>query len=143
MDVTQVLPLVKASLGISSTVRDTYLTAKINSIIQELEDQNGLILDGSNSYHLMFVVDYSVWRYLSRDSSGGMPRHLKWRLNNLIIHVGANSLDVDSILNVDALPVNPDSKTVYILSTDNSKQMYLSGVWKTVNLVNGSWAVVA
>ncbi|NMF06260.1 hypothetical protein ACUH7Y_07070 [Clostridium beijerinckii] len=86
MDTTLILGLVKAKLGISTTVRDTYLQAIIDGVIKELEDEQGLTLDGSNSYHLLFIVDYATWRYESKDKDGAMPRHLQFRLHNLIIH---------------------------------------------------------
>jgi hypothetical protein len=94
MDASTVLELVKARLGISTTVRDTYLIAIIDGVIKELEDEKGLALDGTNPYHLMFVVDYATWRYQSRDSDGAMPRHLQYRLHNLMIHVGGVQNDV-------------------------------------------------
>ena len=94
MDASTVLDLVKARLGITTAVRDTYLTAIINGIIKELEDEKGLTLDGANPYHLMFVVDFATWRYQSRDESGAMPRHLQYRLHNMIIHAGGGAGDV-------------------------------------------------
>ncbi|KNY24842.1 hypothetical protein [Pseudobacteroides cellulosolvens] len=86
MDNNLVLSLVKERLGIRSIVRDTYLTAIINGVVKELEDEKGLTLDSANSSHLMFLVDYVTWRYQSRDSEIGMPRHLQFRLHNLILH---------------------------------------------------------
>ena len=94
MDVTQVLELAKARLGITTVVRDVYLTAIIEGIIKELTDEKGLVLDGTNPYHLMFVVDFATWRYQSRDESGAMPRHLQYRLHNLMIHAGGGASDV-------------------------------------------------
>jgi len=94
MDVAQVLELVKARLGITTVVRDVYLTAIIEGIIKELTDEKGLALDGANPYHLMFVVDFATWRYQSRDESGAMPRHLQYRLHNLMIHTGGGASDV-------------------------------------------------
>ncbi|WP_031517591.1 hypothetical protein [Desulfofalx alkaliphila] len=88
MDVTLATSLVKERLGIRTNVRDTYLTTITESVIKELEDEKGLVLDGANPYHLMFVVDYATWRYQSRDSDKAMPRHLQFRLHNLIIHTG-------------------------------------------------------
>lgn len=87
MDILTVVSLVKERLGIKTTVRDTYLTAIAEGVTKELEDEKGLVLDGTNSYHLMFVVDYVTWRYQSRDSDGAMPRHLQYRLHNLVVHV--------------------------------------------------------
>ena len=94
MESTFVISLVKARLGISTAVRDTYLTAIVEGVIKELEDEKGLVLDGANPYHLMFVVDYATWRYQSRDKDAGMPRHLQYRLHNLFIHAGGAVSDV-------------------------------------------------
>lgn len=90
MDVSQIVALVKERLGIRSAVRDTYLTVITESVVTELEDEKGLKLDADNSYHLLFCVDYATWRYQSRDDAGAMPRHLQFRLHNLMIHVGGN-----------------------------------------------------
>ena len=95
MDTSTVLDLVKASLGISSNVRDTCISAIIDGVIKELEDEKGIVLDGTNPYHLMFVVDYSKWRYKNKDSEGAMPRHLQFRMHNLVIHASKESDDND------------------------------------------------
>lgn len=79
------LDLTKARVGLSTNVRDTYLEKIIESIIEELSENNGLSLESGNSFHLMFVVDYADWRYSNRDSEKGMPRHLQYRLHNMIL----------------------------------------------------------
>ena len=94
MDTQLAVSLVKERLGIKTNVRDTYLTAIVDGVVKELEDEKGLVLDGANPYHLMFVVDYATWRYQSRDSPEGMPRHLQYRLHNLMIHAGGGASDV-------------------------------------------------
>lgn len=142
MDIATILSLVKERLGIKTNARDTYLGAIIEGILKELEDEKGLVLDDANPYHLMFVVDYTTWRYQNRDSEGSMPRHLQFRLHNLMIHVGAANLRVDSVETVAVLPAVPGDYIVYILTTDGSKQMYIDGVWTKVDLVDGSWVVV-
>ena len=99
MDTSTILELLKARLGISTTVRDAYLTAIIGGVIKELEDEKGIALDEENPYHLMFVVDYSTWRYqsvnttqtTSTSSPLAMPRHLQFRLHNLMIHANKES----------------------------------------------------
>lgn len=92
MDTATILDLVKARSGISTDVRDTYLLAIIEGIITELEGEKGIVLDNENQNHLMFVVDYSVWRYQSRDSTGDMPKHLHWRLRNLYLNSGGKNV---------------------------------------------------
>lgn len=86
MDVDNILTLVKYRLGISTDKRDTYLTAIINGLISELEGEQGITLVSTDMSQTMFIVDYAVWRYQARDSTGALPRHLQFRLNNLIIH---------------------------------------------------------
>ena len=94
MNASTVVALVKERLGIKTDVRDIYLTAIVDGVVKELEEEKGLVLDGANPYHLMFVVDYATWRYQNRDESGAMPRHLQFRLHNLMIHTGGGASDV-------------------------------------------------
>ena len=88
MDTNTILQLVKARLGITSPVRDTYLTAIVEAVKHELTDEKGILLEVNNPNHLMFVVDLATWRYESKDNTGAMPRHLQYRLHNLVIHNG-------------------------------------------------------
>ncbi len=80
-----VLQLLKERIGIRSDKRDVYLRHIIESVIDELENEKGLTLKADSPSHLMFIVDYSNFRYKSRDESGGMPRHLQFRLHNLVV----------------------------------------------------------
>lgn len=94
MDVQGLLIIVKARLGISTEVRDEYLKAIINGILQELTEVQGIKLREDSLYQQMFVADFAVWRYQSRDEAGGMPRHLQARLHNLILSDGGGTDDV-------------------------------------------------
>lgn len=94
MDTATILELIKARIGISSDVRDTYLLAIIESVIAELGDEKGIVLDRENMNHIMFIVDYSTWRYQNRDGDKGTPRNLQFRLHNLFIHNGGGKSDV-------------------------------------------------
>lgn len=101
MNTETVLQLVKARLGITTNVRDSYIEAIVQGVITELEDEKGLALDGANPYHLMFVVDYATWRYQSVIEPSHipgkvplpMPRHLQFRLHNLIVKQKAGASD--------------------------------------------------
>jgi len=86
MNTTEILTLVKAKIGISTAVRDALLTAIIDGVIDELQNEKGLALDSASPNHIMFVVDYSVWRYQNRDGNTGLPRHLQYRLHSLYIN---------------------------------------------------------
>ena len=88
MDTATILELVKARLGISTNVRDAYLTAIVKSVIDELQNEKGIVLDPEDMSHVMFVANYSEWRYSNRDSSKAMPKYLQWDLRNLFISSG-------------------------------------------------------
>jgi len=88
MDTEMILQLTKARIGISSIARDSYISSIIESIIKELEDEKGILLSDTNANHKMFIVDYATWRYQNRDGDKGMPRNLKFRFNNIMIHNG-------------------------------------------------------
>jgi hypothetical protein len=85
-----VLGLVKERRGIrASTARDTFILAIIESILSELEDEKGLVLDGTNSYHLMFVTDYADWRYKGSPINEWRP--IQFRLHNMMIRSGGGT----------------------------------------------------
>lgn len=82
------LPLLKANLNITQDVRDGYLQAVLDGVVDELSEVQGIDLDPENAYHVQFVVDFAAWRYRSRGETGGMPQHMRFRLNNLMLHEG-------------------------------------------------------
>ncbi|MDQ8566023.1 hypothetical protein Q3F77_09640 [Enterococcus faecium] len=81
---TQILELLKVNLGIMTDKRNEYLLTIIDSVISELESEQGIIIDNNDDLHIMFIVDYSAWRYRSR-GEGVMPRNLQFRLHNLVL----------------------------------------------------------
>ena len=83
----KILGLVKATLGYKSSIRDELLKVIVKSIIDELEIQKRIKLDFENAEHLMFIVDYSVFRYENK-GGGIIPRNLEYRLRNLIVKFG-------------------------------------------------------
>ena len=82
-----ILNLVKATLGYKSAVRDELLKVIVKSIIDELETQKRITLNYENAEHLMFVVDYAVFRYENK-GAGTLPRNLEYRLRNLMVKYG-------------------------------------------------------
>lgn len=88
MNTATILELVKARIGISSNIRDTYLVAIIKGVIDELEKEKGITLNPQSNNHIMFIVNYSEWRYSNRDSSKGLPKNLQWDLKNLYVNSG-------------------------------------------------------
>ena len=83
----KILNLVKATLGYKSSVRDELLKVIVKSVVDELEIQKRIKVDYNNAEHLMFVVDYSVFRYENK-GGGTIPRNLEYRLRNLMVKYG-------------------------------------------------------
>lgn len=81
----EVLNLVKAQIGLTTNSRDEYLKSIIAGCKNELLNVQGIKIDESKPDDLMFLVDYSAWRYESKDSDAGMPERLHWRLRNLYV----------------------------------------------------------
>ena len=81
---TQILELLKVNLGIMTDKRNEYLLSIIDSVISELESEQGILIDNNDDLHIMFIIDYSAWRYRSR-GEGVMPRNLQFRLHNLVL----------------------------------------------------------
>lgn len=97
MDVAAILLLVKGRLGMTSTARDGYITAMIDGILSELEEVQGLTLSSDRPDHIMFVVDYTHYRYINPDGTVKMPRNLQFRLHNLIIKKAGTITETEGV----------------------------------------------
>ena len=89
VDTGAALLLVKTRLnrtGLQIQQLDDYLTARIESAIQELEEI-GIHLNDSTA-DLMLVVDYAVWKYNNRDSGEEMPKWLRLTRRERWLHRG-------------------------------------------------------
>lgn len=83
--IDQAVDLVKQRVGLANGVQDTYIRAIVESVVGELEKVQGLDIDLTDMSQLMFVVDYSAYRYSNRDDTGAMPDFIKFRLKNLFV----------------------------------------------------------
>ena len=88
--IASILASLKVDLGIlSTTAYDSRLTEIIKSSYQMII-REGATLDVSNLEDAQVVVMYSEWIWRRRDSGEGMPRMLRWALNNRILSEKAN-----------------------------------------------------
>lgn len=95
MEQTQILALLKSKLGISGTFRDEYLNHLILSVQDEIKKQKKIKLDTNRYDHMDFLIDYSAFRYDNRDNNILMPKHLQYRLHNLLIENLRSDVDVE------------------------------------------------
>lgn len=88
--ITAILSSLKVDLGIlRTTAYDSRLKEVIKSSFQMIE-REGATLDVSLLEDAQLVVMYSAWLWRKRDSGEGMPRMLRWALNNRILSEKAN-----------------------------------------------------
>lgn len=83
--ITAILSSLKVDLGIlNTTAYDTRLTEIIKSSFQMIE-REGATLDVNKLDDAQLVVMYSAWMWRRRDSGEGMPRMIRYALNNRVL----------------------------------------------------------
>jgi hypothetical protein len=76
----QALKLLKAKIGIKSTIRDEFYTALLQSSAKELERK--IKLDLKEIDDIMLLVDYADWINQKRDKGEPMPENIKDRIRD-------------------------------------------------------------
>ena len=79
----QKLTMLKTDLGISATSYDTRLGQYIKSAEASIT-REGVTLDDEAIDDAQLVVMYAAWMWTKRESGEGMPRMLRYKLNNRI-----------------------------------------------------------
>lgn len=77
------LSALKIDLGITSTAYDARLTQYLQSAESFIREQ-GATLDLNDIEDIQLTVMYAAWTWRRRDSGEGMPRMLRYALNNRI-----------------------------------------------------------
>ena len=79
-----ILTMLKTDLGIRST---TAYDDRLTQYIENAEDsitEEGITLDLDRPKDCQLVVMYAAWTWRKRDSGEGMPRMLRYALNNRV-----------------------------------------------------------
>lgn len=88
---TALLSMLKVDLGIKSTIAyDERLSQYIEAADQAITEM-GATLDYTVLKDNQLVVMYAAWTWRKRDSGEGMPRMLRYALNNRIFSEKAKS----------------------------------------------------
>ena len=77
----QLLIMLKIDLGITTPAYDTRLAQYIRSA-QAAMTREGINVDVTAPEDSQLVVMYAAWMWRRRDSMEGMPRMLRYQLNN-------------------------------------------------------------
>lgn len=77
--------MLKTDLGIrNTTAYDTRLNQLIGAAIKVIRAEGVKTLNIDNPLDQQLVVMYAAWLWRRRDSMDGMPRMLRWALNNRV-----------------------------------------------------------
>lgn len=86
MERVTMLQMLKIDLGISTTAYDDRLTQYLQSAAQEIKREGYTLTDSIEDGNLQIM--YAAWMWRRRDTGAGMPRMLRWQLNNRLFDVG-------------------------------------------------------
>lgn len=81
MDTTTMLAQLKVDLGITTDAYDDRLTQYLNAAARQIA-REGITLDLSSADDALLQVMYAAWMWRRRDSGEGMPRMLRYQMNN-------------------------------------------------------------
>lgn len=79
----ELLTALKIDLGLVTDAYDSRLTEYIEAAKKEIGRQ-GATLDLTDTDDKMLVVQYASWMWRKRDTGEGMPRMIRYALNNRI-----------------------------------------------------------
>ena len=87
MTIDDILAMVKVDLGITTTAYDDRLKQYIESAIIQIKREGAdlSIETDPNIDHVNLVAMYAGWTWRRRDTGEGMPRMLRYALNNLVL----------------------------------------------------------
>lgn len=78
------LAMIKVDLGLTVTNYDSRLLQYIEGAKEEIEKE-GAIIDTAQIDHCNLIVMYAAWMWRNRDTGTGMPRMVRYALNNLVL----------------------------------------------------------
>lgn len=74
------LPLLKLEIGITATTFDGRLTAYLENAQAQIQ-REGITLQSTSEDDLL-TINYAAWTWRKRTTGEGMPRMLRYALNN-------------------------------------------------------------
>ena len=88
------LTMLKTDLGIlTTTAYDARLTQLLTAAEKAITAEGASTLDASDAMDMQLIVMYAAWLWRRRDNMDGMPRMLRWTLNNRIFGEKAGATD--------------------------------------------------
>jgi len=77
------LQMLKTDLGITASAYDERLGQYLDAAQKRIEEE-GVTLDTNDIGDMQIIVMYAAWMWRRRDTMEGMPRMLRYTLNNRV-----------------------------------------------------------
>lgn len=84
------LAMLKINLGINTTAYDERLRQYLETAKAEIE-REGATLSAGSVPDCNLIIQYAEWMWRRRDSGEGMPRMIRWQINNRIFDMGGDN----------------------------------------------------
>ena len=88
MEETTKLQMLKIDLGINTTGYDSRLTQYLATAKAEIEREGVKLTNSAPDENL--IVQYAAWMWRKRDTGDGIPRMIRWQINNRLFGGEAN-----------------------------------------------------
>lgn len=88
MEETTKLQMLKIDLGINTTAYDSRLTQYLATAKAEIEREGVKLTNSAPDENL--IVQYAAWMWRKRDTGEGIPRMIRWQINNRLFGGEAN-----------------------------------------------------
>lgn len=82
MNTDQMLAMLKVDLGITTDRYNDRLTQYLESASAEIEREGVTLASSSSVSDANLVVQYAAWMWRKRDTGEGIPRMIRWQINN-------------------------------------------------------------
>lgn len=82
MDREALLEMLKVDLGISTPAYDERLLQYLRTARAEIEREGVTLTDSVDDAHLQIM--YAAWMWRKRDTGEGLPRMIRWQINNRV-----------------------------------------------------------
>ena len=86
MNYNNLLSSLKIDLGITTTAYDSRLTEYLKRAEGEIT-REGVTLSSSAIDDQNLVINYAAWLWRKRDTGEGIPRMIRWQINNRLFGV--------------------------------------------------------
>lgn len=78
----QLLAMLKTDLGITASLYDTRLSQYLKTAQDEIEREGVTLSPSDDVADANLVIQYAAWMWRKRDTGEGMPRMIRWQINN-------------------------------------------------------------